>query len=61
MQTAKVFKDSFNRANLFYEVRPKVNQDKEIVKFIKQNEEKYWDEIIENAESMESDLDSEEQ
>lgn len=40
MQTAKVFKDSFNRANLFYEVRPKVNQDKEIVKFIKQNEGK---------------------
>ncbi|QTV06309.1 DNA helicase RecQ [Faecalibacter bovis] len=40
MQTAKVFKDSFNRTNLFYEVRPKVNQDKEIVKFIKQNEGK---------------------
>jgi len=40
MQTAKVFKDSFNRANLFYEVRPKVNQDKEIVKFIKQNDGK---------------------
>ncbi|HEY4539673.1 MAG TPA: DNA helicase RecQ [Faecalibacter sp.] len=40
MQTAKVFKDSFNRANLFYEVRPKVNQDKEIIKFIKQNEGK---------------------
>ncbi|MBQ0147724.1 MAG: DNA helicase RecQ [Flavobacteriaceae bacterium] len=40
MQTAKVFKDSFNRTNLFYEVRPKVNQDKEIVRFIKQNEGK---------------------
>ena len=40
MQTAKVFKDSFNRANLFYEVRPKVNQDKEIIKFIKQNDGK---------------------
>ncbi len=35
MQEARVFKDSFNRPNLFYEVRPKINQDKEIVKFIK--------------------------
>ena len=37
MQNAKVYKDSFNRPNLFYEIRPKVNQDKEIVKFIHQN------------------------
>lgn len=36
MQNAKVFKASFNRPNLFYEVRPKINQDKEIVKFISQ-------------------------
>lgn len=36
MQNAKVFKASFNRPNLFYEVRPKINQDKEIVKFIRQ-------------------------
>lgn len=36
MQNAKVYKASFNRPNLFYEVRPKVNQDKEIVKFIRQ-------------------------
>ncbi len=40
MQTAKVFKDSFNRTNLFYEIRPKVDQDKQIIKFIKQNEGK---------------------
>lgn len=36
MQKAKVYKASFNRPNLFYEIRPKVNQDKEIVKFISQ-------------------------
>jgi ATP-dependent DNA helicase RecQ len=40
MQTAKVFKSSFNRSNLYYEVRPKVNADKEIVKYIKQNPNK---------------------
>ena len=40
MQSAKVFKDSFNRTNLFYEIRPKVDQDKQIIKFIKQNEGK---------------------
>ncbi len=37
MQDAKVFKSSFNRANLYYEVRPKVNAAKEIIKYIKQN------------------------
>lgn len=40
MNNAVVFKESFNRANLFYEVRPKVNVDKEIVKFINQNKGK---------------------
>ena len=37
MQDAKVFKSSFNRANLYYEMRPKVNTEKEIIKFIKGN------------------------
>ena len=35
---AKVFKESFNRANLYYEVRPKTNQvDSDIIRFVKQN------------------------
>ena len=37
MSDAKVFKSSFNRANLYYEMRPKVNTEKEIIKFIKNN------------------------
>jgi ATP-dependent DNA helicase RecQ len=37
MSDARVFKSSFNRANLYYEVRPKVNVVKEIIKFVKQN------------------------
>ncbi|HRR48732.1 MAG TPA: RecQ family ATP-dependent DNA helicase, partial [Bacteroidales bacterium] len=37
MLEAKVFKSSFNRPNLYYEIRPKVNVDKEIIKFIKSN------------------------
>ena len=38
MMDAKVFKSSFNRANLYYEVRPKTADiDKEIIKYIKNN------------------------
>ncbi|MCK7534278.1 MAG: hypothetical protein MZV63_26280 [Marinilabiliales bacterium] len=37
MMDANVFKSSFNRENLYYEVRPKVDATKEIIKFIKNN------------------------
>ena len=38
MVDAKVFKASFNRPNLFYEVRPKTkNVDADIIRFVKQN------------------------
>jgi ATP-dependent DNA helicase RecQ len=37
MTQAKVFKASFNRENLYYEIRPKQNTEKEIIKFIKNN------------------------
>ncbi len=40
MLGANVFKSSFRRPNLYYEVRPKVNATKEIIKFIKNNEGK---------------------
>ena len=35
MLDAKVFKSSFNRDNLFYEIRPKRDVEKQIVKYIK--------------------------
>lgn len=37
MLDASVFKSSFNRANLYYEIRPKVNSIREIIRFIKNN------------------------
>ncbi|MBT6005077.1 MAG: DNA helicase RecQ, partial [Prolixibacteraceae bacterium] len=37
---AEVFKASFNRANLYYEIRPKIKPETQIIKFIKQNEGK---------------------
>ncbi len=37
MTGAELFKSSFNRGNLYYEVRPKVNVVKEIIKYIKKN------------------------
>jgi ATP-dependent DNA helicase RecQ len=37
MTEASLFKASFNRPNLYYEVRPKVDVIKEIIKFVKQN------------------------
>ncbi len=36
MLDAKVYKASFNRPNLFYEVRPKIEPNKQIIKFIKE-------------------------
>ena len=37
IEDATVFKSSFNRPNLYYEVREKVDPEKQIVKYIKQN------------------------
>ena len=37
IQDAEVFKSSFNRPNLYYEVRDKVEPEKDIIRFIRQN------------------------
>ncbi|MEX0987175.1 MAG: DNA helicase RecQ [Bacteroidales bacterium] len=40
MLEARVFKSSFRRHNLYYEVRPKIHATKEIIKFISANKNK---------------------
>ncbi len=40
MTKANVFKSSFNRSNLYYEVRPKQNVIKEVIKYIKSQQGK---------------------
>ncbi len=53
MQDATVFKSSFNRKNLYYEVRPKTaNIDKEIIKFIKSQSGKSGMKVEELAETL---------
>jgi len=38
MLDAKVYKDSFNRPNLYYEIRPKRDVEKEIIKYVRLKE-----------------------
>lgn len=40
MDEAHLYKSSFNRPNLYYEVRPKVNATKEIIRYIKKHDGK---------------------
>src|SRR5690606_33887540 len=40
MTEAKVFKASFNRDNLYYEIRPKKDVKKEIIRFVRQHQGK---------------------
>ncbi len=40
MLDATVFKSSFNRPNLYYEIRPKIDATKEIIKYIRGNQGK---------------------
>jgi ATP-dependent DNA helicase RecQ len=37
MLEANLYKSSFNRGNLYYDIRPKTNVTKEIIKYVKQN------------------------
>ncbi|MFT6815270.1 MAG: ATP-dependent DNA helicase RecQ [Sphingobacteriales bacterium] len=37
IQDATIFKSSFNRDNLYYEIRPKVNVEREIIRYIKEH------------------------
>ena len=40
MNSASLFKSSFNRPNLYYDIRPKNDVSRDIVRFVKQNEGK---------------------
>tara|TARA_B100001250_G_scaffold414176_1_gene451092 strand:+ start:3512 stop:5668 length:2157 start_codon:yes stop_codon:yes gene_type:complete len=40
MEDGQLFISSFNRPNLYYEIREKVNVDRDLVKFVKKNENK---------------------
>ena len=40
MNDAKVYRSSFNRPNLYYEIRPKTNPAKDLIRFIKKHEGK---------------------
>jgi ATP-dependent DNA helicase RecQ len=40
MEDARVFKTSFNRKNLYYEIRPKTGAKKELIRYIKHNKGK---------------------
>ncbi|SOE20452.1 ATP-dependent DNA helicase RecQ [Spirosomataceae bacterium TFI 002] len=40
MDDSQLFKSSFNRANLYYEVRPKINPKKQLIQFVSQHKGK---------------------
>ncbi|GAB3810068.1 DNA helicase RecQ [Spirosoma humi] len=40
MEDANLYKTSFNRKNLYYEIKPKVDAKKQLIKYIKQNKGK---------------------
>lgn len=40
MEEANLYKTSFNRKNLYYEIKPKVDAKKQLIKYIKQNKGK---------------------
>lgn len=40
MEDADIYKTSFNRKNLYYEIKPKVDAKKQLIKYVKQNKGK---------------------
>ncbi len=40
MEEAAIYKTSFNRKNLYYEIRPKIDARKQLIKYVKQNKGK---------------------